>query len=183
MHRKVLLTVAAVAICGLCLPAWGGEGYLGASYLNTSAEFQTSLETYDTSSSGWKIFGGYNMMKYFGVEVTYYDLGSFDASTDIESIDAGIKVFDLCGRGILPLGKRFELFARLGYSSVDVDFQKTTGFVTTDASARDWELLYGAGATLKIGKTIGIRAEYEAWDVETSLDTWSLGLVFGFGGR
>ena len=27
-------------------------------------------------------------MEYFGVEVTYYDLGSFDESTDIESIEA-----------------------------------------------------------------------------------------------
>ena len=175
--------VLVMTFCALCLPTWAGEGYLGASYLNTSAEFRTSLETFDSSSSGWKILGGYNLAKYFGVEVTYYDLGSFDESSDLESIDASIKVFDLAGRGILPLGERFELFARLGYSSVDVEYQKTTGFVTTNADARDWELLYGAGLTLKLGKKIGIRAEYEAWDVETSLNAWSLGLIFRAGGQ
>ena len=180
--RKVSI-VLALRFCAVCLPASAGEGYLGASYLNTSAEFRATQETFDSSSSGWKIFGGYNLMKFFGVEVTYYDLGSFDESSDLESIDASIKVFDLAGRGILPLGERFELFARLGYSSVDVEYQQTTGVVTVNADGRNWELLYGLGATLKLGKKIGIRAEYEAWDVETSLNTWSLGLLFRMGGQ
>jgi OOP family OmpA-OmpF porin len=175
--------VLALTFCALCVPAWAGEGYVGASYLNTNAEFRTSQESFDTGSGGWKVFGGYDLMQYLGVEVTYYDLGSFDASSNLESIDADIKVFDLAGRGILPLGKRFELFAKLGYSRVEVDLQQTSGLVSGSANTTNWELLYGAGLTLKLGKMIGIRAEYEAWDVETSLDTWSLGLIFRMGGE
>jgi hypothetical protein len=53
--------VLALTFCALCLPTWAGEGYVGASYLNTSAELQTTLETYDTRSSGGKVFGGYNL--------------------------------------------------------------------------------------------------------------------------
>ena len=170
--------VSALTFCALCVPAWAGGGYLGASYLNTGADFEAALETFDSSSSGWKVFGGYDVAEYFGVEVTYYDLGSFDESSNLESIDASIKVLDLSGRAILPLGKRFELFGRLGYSRVELDYQQTIGPVSGSVSTTDWELLYGAGLTLKLGERLGIRAEYEAWDVETSLSTWGLGLIF-----
>jgi OOP family OmpA-OmpF porin len=175
---KRILTVAVVAICGLCLPAWAGDGYVGASYMSSSADFQIGLENDSADSDGWKIFGGYNLMKYFGVELTYYDLGSFDPTEGDDPINADITVFDFAARGILPLGERFALFARLGYSTVDVDFGSGDG-----SSARDWEVLYGIGASVDLGKSFGIRAEWESWNVETSLDAWSLGAYFRFGGK
>ena len=167
MIRRVLIALVVV-FCGLSLPAWAGEGYVGASYLSTDAEFETVLDSFSTDSGGWKIFGGYDVIKFFGVEVTYYDLGSFSE----DSFEADIQVFDLSGRGILPLGERVQLWAKVGYSSVGVD--------GTFGDATDWELLYGAGIGVKIGEHFGIRGEYEAWDVETSLNSWSLGLYFRF---
>jgi OOP family OmpA-OmpF porin len=150
--------------------------------MDSSAEFQPGSQTLKDSSSGWKIFGGHNFVEYFGIELTYYDLGSFNQTAGIESIKADIRVFDLSGRGIIPLGERFELFAKLGFSSVDVDLQYTSGFTTTDLSARDWEFLYAIGAAVKLGERFGIRAEYEGWDVPESLDAWSIGLTIRFGG-
>lgn len=47
--------------------------------------------------------------------------------------------------------------------------------------ADDWELLYGVGVGLKLGERFGIRAEWESWDVETSLDAYSLGAFVRFG--
>jgi hypothetical protein len=183
MMRKILVVVA-VTLCGVCLPAWaaeGQEGYIGASYMNTGADFETAVETFDTDSGGWKIFGGYNFIKYFGIEATYYDLGSFDETQNNTTLSADIKVYDLSGRGILPLGKRFEVFARLGYSNVSVEATTSTPLATTTVDADDWELLYGIGLGLKLGERFGIRAEWESWDVETSLDSWSLGGYFRFG--
>jgi hypothetical protein len=48
--RKVL-AVAVVALCGLCLPAWAGDGYVGASYMSSSAEF-VALDTHSADSDG-----------------------------------------------------------------------------------------------------------------------------------
>ena len=182
---KKTLAIAAVAICGVFLPAWAGEGYVGASYLESSAETLVTGASRDSSSSGWKIFGGYNFIRYFGAELTYYDLGSFEETTATTSYKTEIEVFDLCARGILPLGERVELFGRLGYSSVAVDrSSRSTGAipVNTSASGTDWELLYGIGIGVKLGKRFGLRAEYEKWTVETALDAWSVGAVFRFGG-
>ena len=185
---KRTLAVAVLAICGLWLPASAGEGYVGLSYIDTEADFGTSASgvSYDASSDGWKLFGGYNLMKYFGVEATYYSLGSFDETIGSESISADVQVFDLCGRGILPIGKVFSVFARLGYSSVKVDLDVTDTVpmpMTNSASTTDWELLYGIGIGVNLGRNFGLRAEWESWDVETSLDAWSLGVVYRFGGN
>jgi len=178
-----ILTAALVTIRGLCLPAMAGEGYVGASYMNTNFDIETEVESGSLDSDGWKIFGGYNLMKYFGVEVTWYDLGSFEQAIGEDSYKAEIQVFDVCARGIIPLGERFELFARVGYSNVSVDLTVTDAVpvpTTTSVDATDWELLYGIGAGVKLGKRFGIRAEWESWDVETSLDAWSLGAYFRF---
>lgn len=182
MTRKSFVVFVCM-LSGLCLPASAGEGYVGASYLDSNAEFRTVSQNYDISSSGWKLFGGFNFIKYFGAELTYYDVGSFDDQQGANSIDSDIEVFDLAGRGILPLGQRVELFARLGYSRVSVDTTSTTGPLTASTSAEDWELLYGVGVGLKLGRRFGIRVEYEAWDVEDSLDTLSIGAFFRFGGN
>ena len=54
MMRK-LVTFAVVSIFALSLPAWAAGGYVGASYINTDADFKTQIEDYSTSSDGWKI--------------------------------------------------------------------------------------------------------------------------------
>lgn len=175
--------IVMIVTFGICSFATAGEGYVGASYMNSTAEFETLSGTIDPSSSGWKIFGGYNLIKYFGVELTYYDLGSYSESSDEFSLDSDIEVFDLAARGILPLGERFALFARLGYSSVQVDVREQGLLGSVSADGTDWRLLYGIGVGLKLGKRFGIRAEWESWDVETSLDAWSVGAVIRFGGN
>ena len=75
MTRR-MLPVVAIVIGALSLPAWAGNGYVGASYMDSSAEFRIAAESFDISDSGWKIFGGYDFIKYFGVEGTYYDLAT-----------------------------------------------------------------------------------------------------------
>jgi len=178
-----LFAVAVVAVCVSWMPVSAGEGYVGASYLSTSAEFDTALESFDTDSDGWKLFGGFVVNKYFGIEMTYYDLGDFDEKVNNTTISGDMSAFDLCARGILPLGKMFEISGKLGYSNLSVDSYTTNGIASVGTSSSDWELLYGVGVALKLGSRFGIRADWEAWDVADSLDTWSAGVYFRFGAR
>ena len=48
----VLVAVAAIFTWGVCLPAKAQQWYAGASYLDSSGEFDTSLESFDPDSSG-----------------------------------------------------------------------------------------------------------------------------------
>ena len=57
MIRKLIL-VTALVVGVSWLPASAQGGYAGASYMSSSAEFKTSFQDFDTSSDGWKIYGG-----------------------------------------------------------------------------------------------------------------------------
>jgi hypothetical protein len=118
-----------------------------------------------------------------GADLTHYDLGNLEDTQETSTFSADVKVFDIAFRGILPLGERFDLFARLGYSNVSVDSTLAGTSASASASATDWRLLYGLGADLKLGKSFGLRAEWEAWDVEGSLQEYSIGAYFRFGKR
>lgn len=179
--KMKLLALAAVLVCAMSLPAFAQGGYLGASYLSSSLEFNTGSGTFDPTSDSYKIFGGFDVNKFFGLELTYYDMGDFDDASAGTTFHANIDVWDVAARGIIPLGKHFELFGRLGYSYVSIETSTTTSLVNVTTDGSDWRLLYGAGVAVKLGDRFGLRAEYEVWDVDESLDAWSAGVYFRFG--
>lgn len=174
MIRK-MLAVAAVVVCGMGVPALAQEGYVGASYLSTSAEFDSSGGSFNPSAESWKIFGGYNVNKYFGIEATYYDMGDLEDTSGGTTLDASIEVFDVSFRGILPLGEVLQLTGKIGGSNVDVEASTTGTLFVVSGDGSSWELLYGVGVEAKLGKRVGLRADWEKWDIEGSLDAWSIG--------
>jgi OOP family OmpA-OmpF porin len=180
MTRR-MLAIATLLMCGVCLPAMAQEAYVGASFLRSSGEFTTYLETFSADADGWKIFGGYNFNKYIGIEATYYDLGHLEDSEGISEFTADASAFDLAFRGILPLGNRFELFGKLGPSNVTVDSTLNQPGANATSDERHWKLYYSAGLALKLGQRFGLRADWEAWAVEGTLQEYSLGAYFRFG--
>ena len=180
MIRKAF--VVAVLVCSsVFVPALAQEGYVGASYLSSSAEFDTFIASFNPDGDGWKIFAGYNINKYFGIEGTYYDLGGLEDTEGLDTFSADIDAFDVSFRGILPLGKVFQLTAKIGYASVSIDSAASSPLLTVTAEGSEWEVLYGVGAEVKLGKSFGVRADWEFFDVEGELDAWSVGGFFRFG--
>jgi hypothetical protein len=102
-------------------------------------------------------------------------------SEGISKFTADASAFDLAFRGILPLGKRFELFGKLGPSNVTVDSTLNQPGANATSDERHWKLYYGAGLALKLGRRFGIPADWEAWAVEGTLQEYSLGAYFRFG--
>jgi len=170
MIRKALL--AAIFCCAAlgAAPAFA-DVYVGASILSTSADFSTAVEDFSLDNEGWKVFGGMNFVKFVGIELSYRDLGTFEDS----GINADLLIYDASIRGIIPL-KWLELFGKVGYANIDVNGE--AGGVSLDD--RDWNLFYGAGVGFNFGKHFGVRAEWETYDTDDSLDTFSAGALFKF---
>ena len=177
---KRTLGVAVVMAVALVMfsPSAQAEFYVGASATSTTA--QAKSENFDEDDIGWKIYGGYNFIKYFGLELDYRDMGSFAESGSPSSAD--LTAAALSARGILPLGKHFELSARLGYMAWDLKGDNTV-------SDDDFDLTYGLGAAFIIGSHVEIRLEYEILEFTASegtnatdvdVDTISLGAAFRF---
>ena len=93
-----------------------------------------------TAEPYWQpVFGGYDFMRYFGVEAAYMDGGS--PSDHGFSVD--LTGWDLAVRGILPIGDRGEVFAKLGWVWWDADFE---GFGSDSGD----DLLYGVGGGYRL---------------------------------
>ncbi|MBC7621788.1 MAG: outer membrane beta-barrel protein, partial [Aeromicrobium sp.] len=133
-QRKIAWLVKALLV--LASPAALAEEpywYAGASVGETRAKidndriisnllrggFTAATMSNDDRDTGYKIFGGYQMTRYFALEGGYVDLGKFGFTTTtvpIGTLTGRIKIqganLDLVGT--LPVTERFSAFARVG---------------------------------------------------------------------
>ena len=157
----------------------GGPAYVGGSIGNTSVEVEDSGLSFDDSDTGYKVFGGYRFMKYFGVEGGYMSFG--EPSDEVSGIDVSIEAtgWDAFAVGILPLGERFEVFGKLGLIFWDSDVDVSGAGSDSDSGS---DTAYGVGGAFLIGEHFAIRAEYEIFDIEDTEDVnmFSVGAEWRF---
>jgi OOP family OmpA-OmpF porin len=148
----------------------------------------TSSSSTDDSDTGWKLFAGYKFMPYLAVEGSYTDLGKASASSVITApvsgsanVEAEASTWAISALGIWPVAPRFELYGRLGFHfwDADVSGSGTAGSVSESDDGTD--LLYGVGANFDITPQLGVRGEWERYELDDSdVDLWSIGLSWGF---
>ena len=148
------------------------------------------------SSTGYKLFGGYQMDSHFAVEGGYFDLGKFGfTSTTVPAgtLDGRIKLrgvnLDLVGR--LPLGDGFSVLAKVGgqYAQARDTFAGTGAINPLDPSPRKSGLNYKLGLGLQYALTpdITLRGEAERYRINDAVgnrgdvNLYSVSLVFPFG--
>lgn len=154
----------------LCAPAAMAGGYVGGSITQTKLSIDEN--GFNEDDTGWKVYGGFNFFKFFGLEAGYLDLGEPKDNSTGDSAD--LTAWALSARGILPLGDHFELFGKVGYMAWEADL--SDGFTEDDT-----DLTYGAGVAFLLGSHAEIRAEYQVLDVDgADLDLVSAGAAFRF---
>ncbi len=167
---------------------------------NLLAQGLTTTSIVDNNrDTGYKLFGGYQFNKYFGLEGGYFDLGQFGfTSTTLPagSLTGNVKIQGLSvgAVGTLPLTERFSAFGRLGLNYA----QSRTSFSSTGAGVGVAPLLpntsknqvnykLGLGLQYDFTPALGMRAEVERYRVNDAIgnkgdvDLYSLGLIYRFG--
>jgi len=134
---------------------------IGAGQFNIELD-EVDGETFDSDDTTYKLFAGYRINRFFGVEFDYIDLGSPSDTVDGFNFETKIKGFAPYAIGTLPLGP-IELFARVGYYFYDFEVDGPAGGATLDDS--DEDLVYGVGVGLTIFDHLHARLEYEEFDV------------------
>lgn len=163
-----------------------------------------AVSNLDDSDTGFGLGAGYQVNEHFATELVYVDLGevSYDVEgTVTDGVTDSAATFGLSQSaagpafsvlGILPIGERFSVFARLGLSlmSVDADLDISiddvadSGNASTDRSNG----LYGLGGEFSLSSRFGIRLEWtryagvgsEDLTGDTDIDLISLGLRYNF---
>lgn len=172
--RARLSAILAALVLTAGTGAASAGTYVGGSYSwadGGNSDFE------DSTATGWRAFLGANASGVFGWELGYGEVSEFRGRTlgklEVNAWDASLLVG-------LPAGP-LTFFGRLG---------GVFGTVKTDNfSSDDWTYRYGLGLDVNLGKTVGLRFEWnrtpfksDITDVDTDvdIDTASAGILFRF---
>lgn len=203
IKRAIALIGLIAAGAGTGLPAFAQDSgwYAGASagwskYTDNCPNAIPVGASCDDSGGAYSVFGGYQFIKYLGVELGYVDLGKAGAATPAAGTTETIKArgLELLGVGALPIGSRFELYAKAGVYVVDVDYACSGCTSISSLSETATDFTYGLGAIVSFSKNIGLRLQYQRYkDVgfdtaigstaikaKGDIDAFTLGLIFRF---
>ncbi len=169
--RKILPLLAALAAACLMTPAQAqtAGGYAGVGILSVSTEnardfAAVNATSGDGSSTGFKVYGGYLWPSRFGIEVGYYDLGTYDVRTGTAKSDEfAVNALTVSGVYALPFARVFEFNAKVGLAFTNVDYTCVTGcggiFVNTSKSGTAGVL--GAGVGWRVAPNFSLRLDLE----------------------
>ena len=210
---RISAAVACVTLAVLASPAaiaqdsgWYGGANVGQSRATIddarissgllSQGFTSVNIADDNRSTGFKIFGGYQLNNNFALEGGYFDLGKFGytaTTVPAGTLNGSMKVrgLNLDLVGTLPLSERFSVFGRAGinYAQTKDNFSSTGAVTVTNPnpSERGANYKIGAGLQYAITDALSIRGELERYRVKDGIgnrghiDMASVGLIYRFG--
>jgi hypothetical protein len=162
--------------------------YAGLSVGQAKTDFSDDAldDLFDGEDTAFKLFLGYRILDWFGVEAGYVDLGEITLRNSQPGVtrfrveEAGFNVFGMLYWDIAPV----DLFAKAGFMTTQVHARTETilgGFDNTDNST---DLAWGIGAQVRFDK-LAVRLEYERFDFEADSgvdapDMVSLGATWTF---
>ena len=183
MSVKLLSTTGVALIGTLAIsPVLAEDAYLGLSAGESQLEdvcddvegTVIGADCDDTDTAG-KVFGGWKLADWFGLEAAYVDLGTAEIDAPGTSVDLDADGFSLSGVGFLPLSDNFDLFAKAGAYTWDVEASGVAGTLDDDGT----DATYGVGARVGLNDNVALRAELERYEIDDyDVDVASVGVEF-----
>jgi OmpA-OmpF porin, OOP family len=152
-----------------------GLGKAKANLNRDDFTFGFQNESSNEVNTVYKFFGGYQLIKYLAVELSYTDFGKFTYQYETPvffgrtfkgKMDYKATSWALSGVGSLPLGKGFSALGRLGVVLNTAERSAFTGeFAVVPeppaATKRRASLLWGIGGLYEFTPALALRLEYE----------------------
>jgi OOP family OmpA-OmpF porin len=204
--------LAAAALGGTAVHAQDSGWYGGASIGRSAATIDEDRIRGGLASQGlatrefserdrdtaFRLFGGYQVNRYFGIEGGWFDMGEmgYTASTTPGGSlrgDVRLRGMNLDLVGSFPLSERFSLLGRVGGAYVQTRgaFAATGAVVNpyggTSTSENKFGVKIGAGVAWRVTEAWELRAEAERMRIDDSVgnkghvDLLSLSVVYRFG--
>jgi OOP family OmpA-OmpF porin len=141
----------------------------------------------DDKDTAWRIFGGYQLNRYFAAELGYTDLGTSSASGPGASASIDAKAWELSGLGMIPIVGGLSAYGKLGVYYGDVKSSATLGAASTSTSDNNTDLTFGLGAQYDFTRNLGLRAEWQRYkDMggdstgKSDFDAMTVGVLYRF---
>jgi OOP family OmpA-OmpF porin len=139
----------------------------------------------DDKDTAWKVFGGYQFMRYLGAEAAYTDFGKAKASGGGVTAEIKSHAWELVGVGSYPIGTSgFAPYVKLGFYRGEAKLSSNVG-VSGKGTDSDWTA--GVGVRYDIVRNFAVRAEWQRYngvgggDVgKSDVDVLSIGALYKF---
>lgn len=160
-------------------------GSVGQSRTDFSDDFLDDI--FDGTDTAFKIYGGFRILDWLGVETGYYDLGEITLQGNATSIanfrleESGFAAFGVLYWNLAPV----DLFVKGGLIASQAHVRASGSvFGAFDDTDNSTDLAYGIGAQVHLGNW-ALRAEYERFDLDTgddfdSPEMLSVGVTYTF---
>lgn len=153
-------------------------GYFGAGAMQVSTDNATDFAALaigfgadaDTTVTSFKVYGGYLWPARFGIEVGWYDLGSYDVHTfGVKSDEFRTGALAFSGTYSLPLNPSAEVLFKFGLAFTEVDYRcySACGWPYINTSHSDVSPLMGIGIGWRIAPSFSVRADWEYFGLVT----------------
>ena len=160
------------------------------------AGLATSSMSRDESDTAFKLFGGYQLNRNFGIEAGYFNLGKFGFTST--TVPAGtltgqirLQGLNLDLVGTLPLTERWSAIGRVGaqYAQARDTLRGTgaVGVLNPNPSKHEANYKLGLGLQYEVNASMLVRAEAERYRINDAVgnhggvNVFSVSLVFPFG--
>lgn len=219
--KSCLKNVIGITIAGSMLLTCGGEAlaagdntldtqwYIGLGWGETEVDtgVDVGTATLDDDDDGYKIFAGYRVNQYIGLEAFYADLGEAsltgnngdtftidgvaynfivnNASVTSEATTMGLEAVATLPMATLTDNKYLGAltpFAKLGFHAWDAEYTATaSGVSQTTADDDGTDLCWGLGLNIDVHKHVALRGEFERFDFDgDDVDYLSASIIVKF---
>ena len=179
-----------------------GDFYLGASV--GRAEAVGACDSLDTLSFvgecegtdlGWKLFGGYQVTKHFGMEAFYAGLGSYTAEGNIQGVTVPVSTktqvdsFGMAATVNVSLVNKLEIIGKVGFHLWEVSSDaNAASLASISVDDTGIDPVIGLGMQYALNDRFSVRGEWERYlgagnpnsTGESDMDMISAGIVFSF---
>ena len=165
---------------------WLGASAGGSHIDRDAASKLIDSGTVDGSSTGFKLYAGYQLNRYLGAELAYVDLGklSYEGTFAGAAVTGGklkLSGVNVAALATLPVGARLTLFAKAGFFFWQEEASDTANGVSFSAKASDRNPSFGLGASYAAYGPLAVRFELESFQFGSQrANLVSAGLTYNF---
>lgn len=199
----IIALLAGVLLGGQAFAQAPGQSYFGASFgsvwTDGGSPYSINVVNEDTSA-GFKAFAGSMLWNKFGLEVGYYNLGTYETvftGSNQPFMEAETSAFTVNGVYTTPLGPGYAFHAKAGLaftlyeaSCRDAAVCAASSPVMVNTKTRGVSGMLGIGISANLSKDLALRMDFEHigsvheavgnTDFKDGYDFFSVGLQFTF---
>lgn len=159
MKKNVLFALIAALAAPLAAHAEGA--YIGGNVGRAEQKVEIDGFSAKDHDTAYKVYGGYNYTKNFGVEVGAADLREAEKSASGARIASKARSLYVAATGTLPLNDQFALIGKVGAAYNHVKVSASALGYSESGSDNHASPYASVGAAFVLNKNVSFVAEYE----------------------